>query len=157
MKVNSNLVMVTILFLPFSLLNMSYAAGVDDSSLGLSKTDVSSSPAPDKFHYAENFPGTGKVLPRSYKGAPPQIPHNIESFLPVTKENNMCKSCHDNPSMIGKQTKGSPTPIPLSHYIDVRHKPGQVGKTVIGARTVCTQCHVPQAQTKPLVDNTFTK
>jgi cytochrome c-type protein NapB len=135
----------------------SYAAGVEDSSLGLSKTSVNDSPQPTKHHYAESFPGTGKLLPRTYSGAPPQIPHDIESFIPVTAKNNMCKQCHDNPAMIGKKTKGAPTSIPTSHYIDVRHAPGKVGKQLVGARTVCTQCHVPQAQTTPLVENNYSK
>lgn len=132
------------------------AAEMEDSSLGLSKTSVNDSPASEKFHYAESFPGTGAVLPRSYQDAPPQIPHNIESFIPVTASNNMCKQCHNLPDMIGKErVKGMPTPIPASHYTDRRFSPDKMGKELVGARTVCTQCHVPQANVKPLVENAF--
>lgn len=135
-----------------------YAAGtnsIEAKTLGLSKTNVNDSPAPENFNYPESFPGSGIVLPRSYAGAPPQIPHNIESFIPVTANNNMCKRCHLLPDKIGTKTKGQPTPIPASHYIDQRNAPGKVGKELVGARTVCTQCHVPQANVKPLVENTF--
>lgn len=135
---------------------MVMADAIPDSQLGLVKQSVKETPVPKAFHYSDKFPGTSDVLPRSYHGAPPQIPHNIESFIPVTKDNNMCKSCHDTPDNIGKpRVKGTPTPIPASHYTDVRFG-NKKGKQVIGARTVCTQCHVPQAQVKPLVENTFT-
>ena len=133
---------------------------ITDSSLGLSKTAVTESPPPEKFHYSENFPGIDPVLKRAYPGAPPQIPHNIEAFLPVSKDRNMCKTCHDkrdtfDTSGKAKKVKGQPTAIPASHYIDQRFAPGEIGKTLVGARTVCTQCHVPQANVKPLVKNTF--
>jgi len=141
-----------LLFLPFA---SCFAAGVTDSTLGLSKTSINDSPKTEKYNYTENFPGTGKLLPRTYSGAPSQIPHSIESFIPVTTKNNMCKQCHDTPTMIGKNTKGMPTPIPTSHYIDVRHAPGKVSKQLVAARTACTQCHVPQAKTKPLVGNNY--
>ena len=62
------------------------APTVEDKSLGLSKTGVNESPNPEKFHYSNDFPGSSQPLPRAYLNAPPQIPHNIESFLPVTKK-----------------------------------------------------------------------
>lgn len=133
------------------------APPVEAASLGLSKTGVSESPASEKFSYSKDFPGTSKLLPRAYLNAPPQIPHNIEPFLPVTAKNNSCKMCHHNPAMMGKKVKGQATAIPVSHYTDQRHTPGVVSKELIGARYVCTQCHVPQANVKPLVENTFGK
>lgn len=151
-------------FLPILSLTLSMYAGsagaqeaalIADVSLGLSKTAVTDSPAPEKFHYSENFPGIDPVLKRAYPGAPPQIPHNIEAFLPVSKDRNMCKTCHDKPDSIGKKIKGQPTAIPASHYTDQRFSPGKTGTTLVGARYVCTQCHVPQASVKPLVKNTF--
>lgn len=140
--------------------NAQAAKTITDTSLGLSKTDVNDSPAPLKFNYNDNFPGLDPVLKRAYSGAPPQIPHNIEAFLPVGKARNMCKVCHDKRDTLdargkAKKVKGQPTAIPASHYIDHRLNNGEIGKTVVGARTVCTQCHVPQANVKPLVENTF--
>lgn len=160
MMTPANSLLVSVIILPVILLasttiQADSAKGIKDDSLGLSKTSVNDTPAPEKFHYAESFPGTGSVLPRSYEGAPPQIPHNIEAFIPITASNNMCKQCHNTPDMIGKKVKGMPTPIPASHYTDRRFSPDKMGKEVVGVRTVCTQCHVPQANVKPLVDNTF--
>lgn len=133
------------------------APPIKDASLGLSKTSVDDSPASEKFTYSTQFPGTSTVLPRAYSGAPPQIPHNIESFLPVSAKNNACKMCHHNPAMIGKKVKGQATAMPKSHYTDQRHAPGKVSTELVGARYVCTQCHVPQANVKPLVVNSFDK
>jgi len=131
------------------------AEGISDSQLGLDKHPVKETTTPTGFQYGEKFPGMSEVLPRSYLGAPPQIPHNIESFIPVTKDSNMCKSCHDTPANIGKpHSKGTATPIPASHYTDVRFD-NKKGMQIVGARTVCTQCHVPQAKVAPLVDNNF--
>ncbi len=146
---------LTGLALTLMCVNVQAAKPVKDSSLGLSKTSVNDSPAPEKFSYSNNFPGTGNLLPRAYLNAPPQIPHNIEAFLPVTAKSNNCKMCHDNRAMQGKKVKGQATAIPDSHYTDLRHAPGKVTTELIGARYVCTQCHVPQANVKPLVTNTF--
>ena len=141
--------------LTFLCVNAQAAKPVKDSSLGLSKTSVNDSPVSEEFSYSKNFPGTSKLLPRAYIDAPPQIPHNIESFLPVSTKNNACKMCHDNPAMQGKKVKGQATAMPASHYTDLRHAPGKVTTELIGARYVCTQCHVPQANVKPMVTNTF--
>lgn len=129
--------------------------GVADKDLGLSKSTVFDTPSPEAFAYGEASPGSGNTLPRAYTGAPPQIPHNIQGFTPVTVRTNACVGCHNNPAMWGKKVKGVPTPMPPSHYTDTRNAPGNVTKKLIGARFVCTQCHVPQASVQPLVDNTF--
>ena len=133
----------------------STATAIADTEMGLSKTSVFDTPTPQSFSYSENPPGSGTTLPRAYPGAPPQIPHNIDNFKPITAKVNACLACHHNPSMRGKKITGMPTAIPESHYIDRRNEPGVVGSQIVGARYVCTQCHVPQANVAPLVDNVF--
>jgi len=155
MKMNNIAKLVLLLAANSLFLVNANADGIEDSQLGLTKEPLKDITAPSGFSYSDKFPGSSEVLPRSYQGAPPQIPHNIESFIPVTKDNNMCKGCHDTPDNIGKpRAKGTPTPIPASHYTDLRFNTPQ-GKQLVGARTVCTQCHVPQAQVTPLVENQF--
>lgn len=129
--------------------------GVADEDLGLSKSSVFDTPSPEAFAYSGASPGSGSTLPRAYADAPPQIPHSVQGLMPVTTRNNACVGCHDNPAMWGQKAKGVPTPMPPSHYTDTRKAPGTVTKKLIGARYVCTQCHVPQASVQPLVDNTF--
>lgn len=131
------------------------AESVSDQSIGLDKASVFDTPQPSPFLYRDNFPGQKPVLPRSYPGAPPQIPHNIESFLPVTSQQNMCLGCHLLPGQTGAAGPNLPTAIPKSHYTDLRNAPDKVTQELIGARRFCTQCHVPQAQVKVLVENSF--
>lgn len=124
---------------------------VGDDRLGLSKTSVYDVPDPQAFQYRDAAPFTAQLLPRAYQGAPPQVPHDIKDFLPITRDNNMCVGCHQQPDLIGKKAKGQPTPLPASHYVDVKANTMHMG------RYNCTQCHTPQASVKPLVDNNFGK
>lgn len=136
--------------------------GIPADDMGLSKTSVFADPAPPVYNYPQGMPGTTPDLPVSFPGAPPQIPHNIDAFVPVTASNNQCKACHDNPGGWGAQRqKGIPPSIPQTHYMEPAYGKAQAGlpekkdKTLSSARFNCTQCHVPQAETKPLVSNTF--
>lgn len=151
-------ILVGVIFATVGLVAGAHAGqqGVADKDIGLSKSSVFDTPSPTAFSYSEASPGSGNTLPRAYADAPPQIPHSIRGFTPVTARNNLCVGCHNNPAMWGKKkVKGVPTPMPQSHYTDMRNAPGDVTKKLIGARFVCTQCHVPQAGVQPLVDNTF--
>jgi nitrate reductase cytochrome c-type subunit len=56
---------------------------------------------------------------------------------------------------VKEKVKGEATPIPASHYVDLRNAPGKRGETVAGARWSCTACHVPQQDVKPLVGSPF--
>jgi cytochrome c-type protein NapB len=123
-----------------------------DSQMGLSKTSVYEDPTPDVFQYPQADPGESQTLPRAYSGAPPQIPHSIADFVPITAQQNACNGCHNKPARIGKNVaKGTPPPMPESHY----HK-ADTGKLEFSdSRYICVQCHTPQANVKDLVGNTF--
>lgn len=131
------------------------ADGIAESDMGLSKTNVFDVPAPAPFNYQGVMPGGNPLHKRAYPGAPPQIPHNIELMTPVKATVNYCLSCHGRAEQLGQPLQGKPTPIPASHYTDLRHAPGKVDNKVVGARYVCTQCHVPQADVEPLVKSKF--
>jgi cytochrome c-type protein NapB len=126
-------------------------------------------------------PGAAQRIARSYENAPPLIPHSVEGLVPITIKHNACLDCH----MPDKAKAVGATPIPPSHFVNYRpttvYKNGELvkeGKTVglngqlgnVGdiklakakklsglypGRYNCTQCHVPQANTKPLVKNNF--
>ncbi|WP_456431446.1 nitrate reductase cytochrome c-type subunit [Nitratifractor sp.] len=126
--------------------------------------------------YKRPAPGAAPRFERSYVNAPPLIPHSIDGLVPITAKNNACLGCH-----MPAAAKGvGATPIPESHFTDFRpdtklDKNGNIvkdGKIVVNATDVkiakfkklkrlnparfnCTQCHVPQANVKPLVGNTF--
>ncbi len=123
---------------------------LSDDAIGLSKTSVFDDPAPAEFAYSTLDPKQSGVLPRAYEDAPPQIPHRLDKFLPITAKLNKCVGCHDDPDSIGKKVKGEPTAMPESHYIKINNE-----RVMANRRYVCTLCHVPQAGVEALVGNTF--
>jgi cytochrome c-type protein NapB len=129
---------------------------VEDARLGLEKTSVFSTPAPIVAKAAGEAPGENESLGAYFSEAPPLVPHVVEDFLPIRAGENLCVDCHMLPDEIGKQAEaGEPTPIPASHYTDLRKDPGKMTGKLIGARFNCTQCHVAQSDAKPLVGNTY--
>ena len=140
--------------------------GIDENSLGLDKGSVFDTPADPAYEVKANPPGGGnKLTPKSYFTAPPQIPHSIDGFLPITLKNNMCMTCHNIPDKRGKKRpEGQPVPLPESHYQTGAYgkqaaglPPTKLGNKVSGSRYVCVQCHRPQTNAQPLVESTFGK
>jgi cytochrome c-type protein NapB len=126
-------------------------AGIPDAQIGLSKESVLEVPSPEEVAFETAGPGEKPVVPRAYEGSPPVIPHAIDDLLPITRENNSCLDCH----VVEEKLEGEPTPIPRSHYIDLRNAPSKVRETVAGARYKCTTCHAAQTGAAPLVKNRF--
>jgi len=84
---------------------------------------------------------------RNYPEQPPTIPHKIRGYL-INLNANKCLSCHSR-----RATADSQAPmVSVTHFMD---RDNQVLATVTPRRYFCTQCHVPQLQTKPLVGNDF--
>jgi cytochrome c-type protein NapB len=84
---------------------------------------------------------------RDYPEQPPIIPHSIEGYQ-LSVNANRCMSCHKR-----EFTEGSGAPmISVTHYMT---REGQMLADVSPRRYFCTACHVPQADTSPLVGNTF--
>ncbi len=84
---------------------------------------------------------------RAYPEQPPVIPHSIEGYQ-LSVNTNRCMSCHKR-----EFTQGSGAPmISVTHYMD---RQGQMLADVSPRRYFCTACHVPQADTPPLVGNVF--
>jgi len=84
---------------------------------------------------------------RNYPEQPPTIPHKIRGYM-IDLKANKCLSCHSR-----RATADSQAPmVSITHFMD---RDNQVLATVTPRRYFCTQCHVPQLQTKPLVGNDF--
>jgi cytochrome c-type protein NapB len=122
---------------------------IDDRELGLSKGSVYDVLSPAVFSYPTTEPDESQNLPRAFEGAPPLVPHEVAGLPPITVKRNECLDCHNKPLLIGKNKKGI-SPMSESHYVKLAGK-----MKPRGALYVCDQCHVPQADVKPLVDNTF--
>ena len=86
-------------------------------------------------------------LMRQYPEQPPIIPHSIEGYQ-LSVNANRCLSCHKREF---SQDAGAPM-ISVTHYMT---REGQMLADVSPRRYFCTACHVPQADKKPLVGNTF--
>ncbi len=104
--------------------------------------------APAARPYAGKAPGSQKPIARTFSTQPPLIPHAIEGFDEITLQSNPCLACHGPDNY--KETKAPR--ISDSHFKD---RDGKMLPEVPAARYQCTTCHVPQADAKPLVENTF--
>lgn len=88
-----------------------------------------------------------QVLESSYVYQPPLIPHNIRGYE-VSLNANKCLSCH---SWKNAKEMGA-TKISVTHYVN---REDAVLADVSPRRYFCLQCHVPQANAKPLIKNDF--
>uniref|UniRef100_UPI0024430233 nitrate reductase cytochrome c-type subunit n=1 Tax=Pseudomonas aeruginosa TaxID=287 RepID=UPI0024430233 len=84
---------------------------------------------------------------RNYPEQPPTIPHSIVGYR-IDKDSNKCLSCHSRANSARTQA----VMISITHYMD---RDGQPLAAVSPRRYFCVQCHVPQQDVKPLVDNRF--
>jgi len=123
------------------------ARTVRDQDLGLSRTSVFAVPSPPLYKDEASAPGEAPLPGRVNPEFPPVIPHGIADFLPITQSANACLDCHAVP---GPKRKGEATPIPASHYVDLRRAPDRRGEHVAGTRHVCISCHVPRTDAPPL-------
>ena len=84
---------------------------------------------------------------RNYPEQPPTIPHSIRDYR-VDLNSNKCLSCHSR-----KATGETQAPmVSVTHYMD---RDGQSLATVSSRRYFCLQCHVPQLEARPIVENEF--
>lgn len=85
--------------------------------------------------------------PRNYPEQPPLIPHSIEGYE-VSLRGNKCLSCHAR-SRVGESRAPM---ISITHFAD---RDGQFLASISPRRYFCTECHVPQHDVKPPVENGF--
>lgn len=106
-------------------------------------SELESTRAADDF---KKFPRE-QILDSSYVYQPPLIPHNIRSYE-VSLNANKCLACH---SWKNAKEMGA-TKISVTHYVN---REDAVLADMSPRRYFCLQCHVPQANAKPLVENEF--
>lgn len=125
-------------------------SSISDDELGLRKTTLfNENLTPDSIDYQAAAAGEAQRIERSYENAPPMVPHDISDMLPITKDNNMCISCHE-PSIA--EAVGA-TPLPKTHFYNFKTR--KVADTMQETRFNCVTCHTPQANVQPLVGNNF--
>ncbi len=84
---------------------------------------------------------------RNFEKQPPLIPHKIDKYR-ITLKNNGCLKCHSK-----KAYKKEKAPkVGDSHYIT---RDGKTLDHISKRRYFCNQCHVPQVNSDPLVENVY--
>lgn len=119
------------------------AAEATVKSLGGEKTLTETNSAPALYDITEK----GRQE-RSFRQQPPLIPHRIDKYE-IDLKVNQCLRCHDWPYNVQEKAPK----VSETHYVD---REGHRLDKIAGTRWFCTQCHAPQADAKPLVNNTFT-
>lgn len=84
---------------------------------------------------------------RAFAMQPPTIPHKIEGYQ-VDRNANRCMFCHARTRI----EESRAIPVSPTHYMD---RDGTVRGDLSPRRWFCTQCHVPQDEVKPLVENRY--
>jgi len=93
------------------------------------------------------FPKEQPRMVLEYVNQPPMVPHSVDGYQ-VTKNFNACLNCH---SVQASRNTGAARISP-THFIDANGR--TLGK-VAPRRYFCLQCHVPQANVAPIVENEF--
>ena len=133
----------TILVLLAATVISAQALSEDVSSLrGSSEIDAPST-SPELKKYAKD----GEPIARDYVQQPPLVPHKVDRYT-INLKSNKCLSCH---SWKNYREAGA-TKISQTHFED-RDK--HVMANISARRYFCTQCHVPQVNAEPLVENYF--
>lgn len=104
----------------------------------------------DTVSTADNMkrvPKDRETLERDYLHQPPLIPHQTRGYK-LDLNSNKCLSCH---SWKNYKQAGA-TKISMTHF---ETRDGQQLSDVSPRRYFCTQCHVTQADAKPLIKNNF--
>lgn len=102
---------------------------------------------------AERGPGNFRPAPdrspisRDFVQQPPLIPHKVEGYE-VTMNFNKCMDCH----AWSRYEEFKATKVSLTHFKD---RDGGELSNISPRRYFCMQCHVPQTDAEPLIDNTF--
>lgn len=86
-------------------------------------------------------------IKRDYLQQPPLIPHKITGYK-INLKFNKCLTCHS----WANYKKSGATKVSQTHFTG---RDGEPMSNLAPRRYFCTQCHVPQVDAVPIVENTF--
>lgn len=120
-------------------------AQAQDDLKGLRGIDVAE---PDTLP-AGTFRSTqdSELIERNYEQQPPVIPHKIDGYE-ISLNFNRCMDCHSD----ARYKEMNATRVSQTHY---KTRDGQELANISPRRYFCVQCHVPQTDARPLVENTY--
>lgn len=132
------LLMTLLLLLPI----WAGAADLVDGMRGTTPLDQTTQPPP-----LANQDNSDVRRVRNYAMQPPVVPHKVEGYQ-LDKNANKCMMCHAR-----TRTQESQAPmVSATHFMD---RDGNFLAELSPRRYFCMQCHVPQANLNPLVNNRF--
>jgi len=138
-----NSILAGLILMASSVLISTGSSAADVSSLrGASDIDAASNQVVVKRNISDQAPIT-----RDFVQQPPLIPHKVKGYK-INLKFNKCLTCH---SWANYQKSGA-TKISQTHFSG---RDGEAMSNVAPRRYFCNQCHVPQVNAKPLVENSF--
>jgi len=150
MKKSLRVVLVALAISTIPFFAASPALSADESVKSIRGVDAQiADQAPEEKFNPGKRPGSQKPIARTFEQQPPVIPHATENFDEITLEENQCLTCHGPEKF---KEKNAPK-IGDSHFRNMQT--GEIMKQMSSARHNCVQCHVPQVDAAPLVENTF--
>ncbi len=99
---------------------------------------------------APDIPREVREMPRpkrNFPEQPPVIPHSIRDYQ-IDQNFNTCMTCHSRT----QSPETGAIAVSITHYYD---RDGQPLGAVSPRRYFCLQCHVPQHEIAPAMENTF--
>ncbi len=114
---------------------------IADAELSLLKGSVFDTYTPKGTVYTGGEEGSGKLLARSFPGAPPQIPHVVARDNSISLDGNDCMSCHN---------EGDDSALPASHKADHFMTVQVEEDEPAWRRQRCVMCHVQRSNAPPL-------
>jgi cytochrome c-type protein NapB len=95
----------------------------------------------------KRLPPDHEPIQRNFVQQPPIIPHKVEGYR-ITLRYNKCLTCHSWANYL----KANATKISTTHFKDSY---GNDLANIAPRHYFCNQCHAPQVDADPLVENTF--
>lgn len=139
------LMIVAILSISFNVLSeekQKVSTGSLDTIRGAATLDETRKADPFKRVLKDKNP-----IARNYVHQPPVVPHQTRGYR-VDRNSNKCLTCHG----WKYAAETGATKVSLTHF---ETRDGMVLSDVSPRRYFCSQCHVTQADARPLVENTF--
>ena len=102
---------------------------------------------PAKVPQSMKWQNDREPITRDYVQQPPLIPHKIKGYK-INIKFNKCLTCH---SWANYKEAGA-TKFSQTHFSD---RENNMLANIAPRRYFCTQCHVPQVNAPPLVENIF--
>ena len=137
----------TLISLIGTLLMLSLFAGQASAEQPQSLRGANPLNEPSKEPQMMKWQNDREPITRDYVQQPPLIPHKTKGYK-INIKFNKCLTCH---SWANYKDAGA-TKISQTHFSD---RENNVLANIAPRRYFCTQCHVPQVNAKPLVENTF--